>query len=362
MSTTMQPQQSRRLQTLRNRRNRVRQQDQAAVMNEPAHLVFSLGGLPYACPISDIETIVRSNDVQRLPGDGEDPGWWAGVMKSGLQHTPILSLRNLWGIDERAGSDEQSALLVFRSGGDRLALDLDACLGVVKALPPKSVRMPVPPEFSPTQSQSFGEIMPWHGQLLLTVRLDQIVPEDIRTQTKEILDMKYRPVLQDSQLLDFRIREAKLSKEPSVEGYLKLAGDYGSFGLRKESERLIRVAEDLESGNTSAPSEHLFAGTADPTMLCEVLQILSRTQRTGDLVVETPAQTYHVILDTGRVINATCMNQGAGQPSFQAALSSRQGSYRFIEKDVAGTETTITDSTEALLLTTLHDIDQGARA
>jgi len=161
-------------------------------------------------------------------------------------------------------------------------------------------------------------------------------------------------------LRELRAREAQITCVPTAESYLKLADEYQALGLVKESDRIRQLAEILEVGSEH-PLLHkangLLYGAANPIMLAEVMQILSRTTLTGDLSIDTPAETYHVYFNQGRIINASSQQHAAGLPSFRMALRVTSGSYRFVEVSVDGLDRFIHEPTEILLLNALHEAD-----
>lgn len=159
----------------------------------------------------------------------------------------------------------------------------------------------------------------------------------------------------EERLLALRRREAQVILRPSAEAYVDLAESYQSLGLEKESDRLLQAAESLELN--SRPHPGLLCGTANPTMIIEVIQIVTRTTLKGELTIETPADTFHLFFDEGRIINASCQSQPSGLASFRMALRVTSGNYRFVEKTVDKVIRLIDDPTETLLLNAMHDAD-----
>src|SRR5690242_18117487 len=88
-------------------------------------------------------------------------------------------------------------------------------------------------------------------------------------------------------LTELRRREEQVNAEPSAEAYLELADQYHALGLHKESDRLLQLAEGLEQGppvEEPRPVQGLLSGAANPVMLIEVIQILSRTKLNGEFI------------------------------------------------------------------------------
>src|SRR5689334_15197252 len=90
-------------------------------------------------------------------------------------------------------------------------------------------------------------------------------------------------------VLELRNREQEIAANPSAEDYVQLAEEYQALGLDKESDRLLQLAESLESGGKAHGhdgAKGLMSGAANPIMLSEVIQIICRTALTGDLTIE----------------------------------------------------------------------------
>src|SRR6185503_17059984 len=121
----------------------------------------------------------------------------------------------------------------------------------------------------------------------------------------------------------------ELSKTPSVEGFLDLAESYRKLGLAKEAERLIHEAERCEQGTHGphGPLHNLVSGAITQAMVVEVMQILNRTQITGELLLENSSQIVRIYFDRGEVINATSSLCPPGFPSFMIATHITHGNY-----------------------------------
>jgi hypothetical protein len=164
-------------------------------------------------------------------------------------------------------------------------------------------------------------------------------------------------------LTELRRREEEVAKSPSPENYLKLADEYHALNMGKESDRLAQLAEALENGavrGNGSGSHGYLSGAANPTMLTEVVQILSRTGSSGDFVIETPAQTFHLYFVQGRIINAISQLYRPGLESFRKALRVSAGTYHFVQKTVHGIEPLLSETTEILLLNAMDEADKEA--
>jgi hypothetical protein len=166
-----------------------------------------------------------------------------------------------------------------------------------------------------------------------------------------------------ARLAELRRREKQVIERPSAETYLDLAAEYQVLGLAKESDRLRQLAESFENGGNASgamPSEGLLSGTATPVMLTEVIQILSRTRLSGEFIIESQAQTFHLYFDQGQIINASSQHHPPGIASFRMALRVPCGSYRFVQKAIPDVPRLIQDGTDFLLLDAMRDEDQEA--
>ncbi len=151
----------------------------APLRRDTAHLVFSVAGQPYACPIDRVQRLLRRADAPVKPGSADAASWEAGVLASaGEEEIPVLSLRALWGLPalaEQAGIDRQ-ALLVAEISGQRRALLVDACLKVVPWLPADTTRFRLPPALKGDHGRAFATAMPWEKTLLVLLELNDLLP------------------------------------------------------------------------------------------------------------------------------------------------------------------------------------------
>jgi hypothetical protein len=163
-------------------------------------------------------------------------------------------------------------------------------------------------------------------------------------------------------LAELRKQEEQLAGvKPTPESYIKLADDYHALGLTKESDRLHHMAELVESGGQPLPSQPnpgLLSGTANPTMIAEMVQILSRTTLTGELLIDGQVEMFHVFFDHGQIINASSQSHTEGIVSFFMALRVACGTYQFCEKPVKTIKRLIQGSTDMLLLNAMHAADE----
>jgi hypothetical protein len=162
-------------------------------------------------------------------------------------------------------------------------------------------------------------------------------------------------------LAELRLREKQILPNPSAESYLLLAAEYDGLSLAKEADRLRQLAEFFEQNEKSpvaGPADGLLSGAADPVMLTEIIQILSRTKLSGDFVIDSQAQTFHLYFDHGQIINASSQSDPAGVPSFRRALQVPNGTYRFVQTAIDDVSRLINDGTDLLLLEAMTDADK----
>lgn len=162
-----------------------------------------------------------------------------------------------------------------------------------------------------------------------------------------------------ARLAELRHREKEIVHQPSAESYLELADAYHALGLGKETDRLMQLAESFENCG-QGPASGLLSGAANPVMLTEVIQILSRTKSSGDFTIDAQAETFHLFFDRGQIINASSQSYPAGMSSFRMALRVAKGTYRFVQTSTHELARVIEGDTEFLLLDAMHEEDACA--
>ena len=166
---------------------------------------------------------------------------------------------------------------------------------------------------------------------------------------------------QKDKCAELKHKEDALVEDPSIEGYLELAEAYNELGLNKESMRMVQKAEQLEEDQTQeseSESNYLLEGSLNLNMLVEILQVLHRTKRTGELMIEQPASTSCIYFSMGEVIHATNMLEPHGIASLHAVFRFCMGTYRFMEKEVDGIEHSIHEPCESLIMKALTYVDE----
>jgi chemotaxis signal transduction protein len=327
------------------------------------HLVFLINDFPYACKISEFEKVVRRDDAVILAPFEPDCPWWSGVYFEEGEGSPVLSVRVLMGfphIDHPTGLVSKDALIICGEHQNRRVFLVDGCAGVINLDVFQSSRLRIPPSLIQNRLSCYETVLPWRDQLLVTLKLHQILTSDILEQSRMVMEKQKSLV---EQLQELREAERKLAQTPSVKGYLDLADRYTAFGLPKDTERLMLLAERLEAGGgtSSGAEDSLMSGAVNPMMLVEVLQILSRTSRTGDLVLESADQTFHIYFDKGQIISATSTTHEEGLPSFNMAIRMAGGMYRFTEKEDLQIPRIIKLGSDHLIMEAVRLMDESSK-
>jgi hypothetical protein len=173
--------------------------------------------------------------------------------------------------------------------------------------------------------------------------------------------MRIKRVSSDTELLaKLREQEQQLSTSPSLDSYVQLADAYRSLGMKRQADRMLQMAEALENGASAPPppADGLLSGAVSPTMLVEVIQILTRTKLSGEFIIDAKTQTFRLYFDHGHIINALSAQHSPGLDSFQMALRVTQGSYRFIQKSILDIPRLIDEPPDLLLLNAMQEADE----
>jgi len=142
------------------------------------HLTFLIDGQPYACPIAQVQHLLRLVDAKTHEHAGECAPWETGTcleLRKG-DSIPIVSLRQLWGLPPiQQGAGDRQALLISDVQGQRIAFLVDACLCVLPRLPGKA-RFQVPAALKGGQGAALKAATIWDKSLLVTIDLEQLLP------------------------------------------------------------------------------------------------------------------------------------------------------------------------------------------
>jgi len=141
-----------------------------------------------------------------------------------------------------------------------------------------------------------------------------------------------------------------------------LSDQYRLAGMGREADRLLQLAEGMENlGKPAAQAsqEGLLSGTANPLMIAEVIQILSRAQLSGEFVITAPHDRFQLFFNQGHIINAQSQQHAPGLESFRQSLRVANGTYQFLQKNIEGIATLIEEQTEVLLLNAMQEADEA---
>ena len=104
---------------------------------------------------------------------------------------------------------------------------------------------------------------------------------------------------------------------------------------------------------------YFIAGALSPEMLIEIMQLLHRVQRTGELVLELSSATARIYFVDGEVIHVSVGLHGmSGHDAFQIVLRSCEGFYYFIDHAVVTVDRSILSKCEHLILDALKQLDE----
>ncbi len=142
------------------------------------HLTFLIDGQPYACPIAQVQHLLRLVDAKTHEHPGECAPWETGICLElgGGDSIPIVSLRQLWGLPPiQSGGGDRQALLISDVQGQRIAFLVDACLCVLPRLPGKA-RFQVPAALKGVRGVALKTATIWDKSLLVTIDLERLLP------------------------------------------------------------------------------------------------------------------------------------------------------------------------------------------
>lgn len=151
----------------------------AKAIEAPAqpHLAFLLDGHPYACPITQVQHLLRLLDAKTQDQPGEPALGETGKVLSlgGAEGIPIISVRKLWGLPPiPESSGERQALLIADVNHRRMAFLVDACLCVLPRLP-GTTRFQLPPVLRGSKGAALQAATIWDKSLLVTIDLEKLL-------------------------------------------------------------------------------------------------------------------------------------------------------------------------------------------
>jgi chemotaxis signal transduction protein len=156
--------------------------------SEAPHLVFMVDSQPYACPIQQIERLIRLADARVRKSPEDAPAWEHGrfTLQNEAGEIPILSLRNFWGLPplkDEAGEARQ-ALLVSNLTGQPAGLLVDSCRCVLSNLPPKAYRYELPTALMAANGRALRLVTPWKESLLVVLELKELLPAKVEEEPR----------------------------------------------------------------------------------------------------------------------------------------------------------------------------------
>ena len=152
----------------------------ARAVEAPAqpHLAFMVDGHPYACPITQVQHLMRFLDARTHDQAGEPAPGEIGKTLSlgGADNIPIVSVRRLWDLPPMPeGGGDRQALLIVDVNHRRTAFLVDSCLCVLPRLP-GATRFQVPDVLRGAHGAALQAAAIWDQSLLVTVDLERLLP------------------------------------------------------------------------------------------------------------------------------------------------------------------------------------------
>ncbi len=227
--------------------------------------------------------------------------------------------------------------------------------------PKPSVKIPLPVENADTLPPVLAEQRQALGQVERIERVEKI--RRFLSRTTLIFNELKKQQASRSQLHEIQELEKKVAMAPTVKDFISLAHRYSALGFNQDADRMLELAEKCQAQNSSGTgpaSDSLLSGAIAPLMLIEVLQLLSRTNKSGELVLESPDGSFHIFLDRGQIVNASSDRYEPGLSAFYMGVRVTQGSYRFILQPDLHVEHLIEDRTENLIMEAARLMDESS--
>jgi chemotaxis signal transduction protein len=146
-----------------------------------SYLVFEVGSEFYACPITDIERLLRCVDADiEYAAEDDRHSEQVGYLKDTASDAKIqvLSLRAMWNLPRENVSADREALLVVRVANRKVALLVDACLGVLPHLGNERARFYFPAPLLGARGRTFQSAVPWRDSLLVILQVESLLPNE----------------------------------------------------------------------------------------------------------------------------------------------------------------------------------------
>ena len=143
------------------------------------HLVFDVGTQPYACPIGQIQRLLRRADAAIHESAAPEAAWEAGRLatEDSQQEIPVVSLRALWGLPQltEAQNSQRQAILIVNVGGKPHALLVDGCRRVIPRLPQGQARFQMTTPIQSSRGRAFKLATPWEDSILVVLTVDNLL-------------------------------------------------------------------------------------------------------------------------------------------------------------------------------------------
>ena len=165
------------------------------------------------------------------------------------------------------------------------------------------------------------------------------------------------------ELAAIQAEEQKVLKSPSGKALIDLIQRYNAIGRIEDTVRMMRMAEDYREQHPGEPGDvqgSLLSGAVTSMMLVEVLQLLNRADKTGELVMESEGSKFQIYLQKGRIVHALSTSFLPGEESFYMAIRLQKGSYRFLEMSEMNMEATIEAKFDHLIMEAVRLMDESA--
>jgi chemotaxis signal transduction protein len=138
-------------------------------------------GQSYACPIENIEHVLRRSDASLRPRTAESTPWEVGRLVHQNSEISVISLRILWGLPPAPTETGREALLVSILPGQSFALLVDECRAVISNLSAVTMRFPLPVQLRGSRGVAFDSAIHWQNQLIVTVQLHKLLASEFDT-------------------------------------------------------------------------------------------------------------------------------------------------------------------------------------
>lgn len=153
---------------------------EANLANEVKVIVFQLKDEEYGVEVDQVRSIERMQHITRVP---RTPSFVKGVVNLRGVVTPIIELRNRFGIEEIETTDS-SRIIIVAVGDMEVGLIVDAANDVVDI--PNNVVEPPPEVVGGVEADYLRGVAKMDKRLLILLNLDKVLnPKDLK-ETKSL--------------------------------------------------------------------------------------------------------------------------------------------------------------------------------